>query len=221
MSRALSVWLAILFLFVGFMFTFYSYKQSRNSWGTASEPDATSDTRLASLEAGEFTLTDQNGEKFNSKSLQGKVWLGNFFFARCAGQCPAQNRQLSLLHFDYAPQGLEIVSITCDPPNDTPSALLKYSKNYNADADTWHFLTDPNFEYIKSIANEFFLAPLEQLTHADQVYLFGRDGKLIKNYGIIDSDTYREIEADIQTALADDGATSDEETTGTDGRESV
>ena len=207
MSRSLRVWLGVLFMFLGGMICFSVYRSSQSKdWGVASEDDPNAKTKFTSVGSGEFELTDQNGEKFSSNELKGEVWLGNFFFTGCTMQCPAQTRKLQLFHTDFKDRGLQIVSITCDTANDNPSKLLEYSKDYNAESDSWHFLTHTDFEYIKTVASDFFLAPLKHLTHADQVYLFDRDGTLIKTYGIIDAVTYREMQKDIEAALANDSS---------------
>ncbi|MCA9215496.1 MAG: SCO family protein [Planctomycetales bacterium] len=204
MSRGLRAWLSIMFLFIGAMLLYggYRFTQGRSSdWGAASEEDPEATTKFTSVGKSEFELTDQNGKKFLSSELEGQVWLGNFFFTKCPGQCPAQSRMLQLLHTEFRDQGLKIVSITCDPSHDNPSELDKYSKGYNADPNSWHFLTHSEFEYIESIANEFFQAPLKQLTHADQVYLFGKDGHLIQTFGVIDHTVYRQMQSAILAAL--------------------
>ncbi len=215
MSRSLRVWLSILFLFVGAMLCFAAFRFTQSSGsGSMAEDDPDSETTFtAAVGNGQFELTDQNGEKFSSEQLKGKVWLGNFFFTGCTMQCRAQSRKLQLFHTDYKDRGLQIVSITCDTANDNPSQLLAYSKDYNADSDSWHFLTDKEFETVEAIANDFFLAPLKKLTHADQVYLFDRDGTLIKTYGIIDAPTFREMQADIEAALANTESDADETNT--------
>jgi cytochrome oxidase Cu insertion factor (SCO1/SenC/PrrC family) len=132
----------------------------------------------------EFTLTDQEGKPFSSKQLAGKVWVANFFFASCRTTCTEQNRRIRILQSDYAKQGLEAVSITCDPSRDTPSALATYSKQFNADPRTWHFLTWHDFGYIQRIANDYFSLPLERMTHSDQVVLVRQDGTVHDIYSL-------------------------------------
>ena len=41
-----------------------------------------------------FSLTDQDGHSFSSESLHGKVWIADFIFTRCAGQCPMMTMQM-------------------------------------------------------------------------------------------------------------------------------
>ena len=77
-----------------------------------------------------------------------------FVFTTCSGSCPATTHRMSqvaqalaakgLLKDDGAPaQRVRLLSITLDPARDTPEALRKYRKAYDADPAHWTFLTGP------------------------------------------------------------------------------
>src|SRR5277367_4388057 len=42
----------------------------------------------------QFTLTDSNGQPFDSQSLHGKVWLADFIYTNCPGPCPRMTSQM-------------------------------------------------------------------------------------------------------------------------------
>ena len=69
----------------------------------------------------------QNGQKFDSDSLHGKVWVGSFFFTNCPGSCWRLNQALADMQRATPGSPVQYVSITCDPENDKPEALLKYA----------------------------------------------------------------------------------------------
>src|SRR5216683_1145217 len=77
-----------------------------------------------------FEFTDQNGQSFGSKELDGKVWVANAIFTRCPTICPVSTRRM--FQVQHRARGLgpwfHIVSFSVDPENDTPDKLLDYAK---------------------------------------------------------------------------------------------
>lgn len=88
----------------------------------------------------DFTLIEKSGGELSLDNLKGNVWVANFIFTHCAGQCPTMSLKMSGLQ-SRLPQEARLVSFTVDPKNDTPKALLDYAKRYNAQGERWLFLT--------------------------------------------------------------------------------
>jgi protein SCO1 len=89
-----------------------------------------------------FQLTSQTGRPFDSKSLEGHVWVADFFFTSCPGPCPMMSQKLGEIQRQTADlPDVKIVSFTVDPSNDTPAALTAYAKRFKADSVRWYFLT--------------------------------------------------------------------------------
>src|SRR3954465_1718484 len=42
----------------------------------------------------DFSLTDQNGQNITSKTVDGKIYVANFFFATCQSICPEMSTNL-------------------------------------------------------------------------------------------------------------------------------
>ena len=133
-----------------------------------------------------FSLTAQDGSTFGSEQLAGKPWLGSLFFATCTGPCPRFNRQIQeLQERTYAFKGLQIVSITVDPSEDTPESLDAYSKRYKADPTRWRFLTGAR-DTISAIAREGFqVGELDtSRTHSTRVMLVDGQGRVRGHYPV-------------------------------------
>lgn len=128
-----------------------------------------------------FQLTDSLDQPFDSKSLKGDIWLGSFFYTSCPGSCVMQNMEKAKLRNDFKDRGLKLVSITCDPDNDTPAALAGYAERFQADPDRWYFCTG-EFDYIQKIGNDFFDIKVEPQYHSDRVFLVGSDGSVIDSF---------------------------------------
>ncbi len=105
-----------------------------------------------------FTLTDQTGQPFGSKQLEGKVWIASFIFTRCPTICPrvlAQTAQLqaSLKGPPQSPmwEHLIFVSLSVDPLHDSPKVLAATADNWQADAARWRFLTTSDRDHMWSL----------------------------------------------------------------------
>src|SRR5437764_6638477 len=91
----------------------------------------------------DFTLTTQADEPLHWEDLRGKVVLVSFVFTTCGGSCAATTHRMSRVANALADQGLlkddrvRLLSITLDPARDTPEALRKYMKAYDADPGHW------------------------------------------------------------------------------------
>lgn len=127
-----------------------------------------------------FTLTERNGQPFDSQSLEGRVWVASFFFASCPANCRQQNACLSELHKEFGPQGVKFVSITCDPQTDTPEALAGYARSFNAHPDHWKFLTG-DLTYITYIGREVFDVSVMPKGHTENFILVDQNG-VVRGY---------------------------------------
>jgi cytochrome oxidase Cu insertion factor (SCO1/SenC/PrrC family) len=158
-------------------------------------------------EAGAFVLTDQTGAAFDSTALAGKVWVGSVFFANCPGPCFRENQALADLLRKIDHPDLIVVSLTCDPDNDTPEALGRYAERFEADAARWKFLTG-DMAVIKRIANGTFRLPAEVGVHSERGVVFDRQGKLRGGYHLLQPDRVEQLEALVREVLAEDPAAS-------------
>jgi cytochrome oxidase Cu insertion factor (SCO1/SenC/PrrC family) len=135
----------------------------------------------------EFTLTDQYGKAFNSESLRGKVWVASFFFTNCPAVCWRLNQTLAALQETDPHRDVRYVSITCDPENDTPEALLKYAEHFKADPARWTFLTGP-MDLIQRIGQDFFQISVEKGAHTDRACVVDRQGKIRGRFRLTEPD---------------------------------
>ena len=135
----------------------------------------------------EFTLTDQYGKPFSSESLRGKVWVASFFFTNCPAVCWRLNQTLAALQETDPHRDVRYVSITCDPENDTPEALLKYAEHFKADPARWTFLTGP-MDLIQRIGQDFFQISVEKGAHTDRACVVDRQGRIRGRFRLTEPD---------------------------------
>jgi protein SCO1/2 len=90
-----------------------------------------------------FVLLNQEGNRFDSTTLRGKVVVLNFIFTTCTDVCPLFTANLAQLQrtLKNEPGNVFFVSITTDPEVDSPKVLKSYAQRYGADFQNWAFLT--------------------------------------------------------------------------------
>ena len=90
----------------------------------------------------QFDLTASTGQAFDSRTLDGHIWVADFIYTTCDGPCPMMSHQMrGIQNSTEATPAVKMVSFTVDPKRDTPEALAKYSKFFKADESRWYFLT--------------------------------------------------------------------------------
>jgi protein SCO1/2 len=155
--------------------------------------------------AAPFTLTERSGKPFDSASLRGKVWLASVFFANCPGPCFRENQALADILREIPDPDFMVVSVTCDPENDTPESLRRYADRFEADPVRWKFLTG-DMATIKQIANGTFLLPAEVGVHSERGVVFDREGRLRGSYHLLQPDRVKLLEKLIRDVLAEPAA---------------
>jgi len=164
------------------------------------------DEAAPTIAATPFTLTDQQGETFDSKSLAGKVWMGAIFFANCPGPCFRENQVVADILREIDDPDFMVVSLTCDPVNDTPETLAKYAARFEADPARWKFLTG-DLKLIEQVGQKVFRLPVELGVHSERGVVFDRRGRLRGGYHLLDPDKVRQLVKLIREVLAEkDGA---------------
>jgi len=150
-----------------------------------------------------FSLTDSTGKVFRLANLDKKVWVAEFFFTTCSGICPLMNKNMAELYRSYKLEdGVEFVSISVNPDNDTPERLAQYAKRYDADTAKWHFLTGERGK-IKALAlNSFRLGSIEDpVFHSSSLVLVDQHDKIRGYYDGTTKEGTKELFKDIARIL--------------------
>lgn len=163
------------------------------------------DTNM-SEDVAEFSFTTQDNETLSLDDLHGEWWIADFIFTNCETVCLPMTSNLSKLQKELEAQNLSVqfVSFSVDPDYDTPEVLREYGQQYEANFDTWSFLTGYDFQTIKELSIKSFRALLkepeygdDQVMHDTRFFLVNPEGKVIKGYDGVKSDSIDEILNDI------------------------
>ncbi len=82
---------------------------------------------------GDFTLTDQNGEPFNSDMMKGRLSLVYFGFTFCPDICPTSLQKLTEVITTLDKYQIDVlpIFITVDPARDKPELLKEYLSHFH------------------------------------------------------------------------------------------
>lgn len=121
----------------------------------------------------EFTLTDQTGAPFSSRTLR-TPWVASFIFSECQDQCPMVTAQLVGLRRRLP--GATFVSFSVDP-EDTPEDLANFAGAQGAD---WTFLQGGKEEMLALVEKGFRVSAGAQdlATHSSRLVLIDGQGRL-------------------------------------------
>jgi len=183
MNRTALAWLAVTLLVLGGTGIVLAIKSMSDAQAVSGAGEAEVDLEYRKVPASgsakwltEFTLTERSGRQVGTADLAGKVHVVNFFFATCPTSCLQQNRKFAEIHQAYAGKGVQFVSITCDPENDSPGSLRTYAtRNFPQAGSTWWFLTG-DLQYVQRVAGEIFLVYLERQKHMEDFLVIDKWG---------------------------------------------
>ncbi|MBR9846836.1 MAG: SCO family protein [Algicola sp.] len=86
-------------------------------------------------------FTNQSGESFSTKTIEGKIFIANFFFTRCPSICPPMRTRLISIAEEFSEdQNFLIISHTIDPEHDSVSVLKTYAETTDIPESTWQFI---------------------------------------------------------------------------------
>lgn len=156
-----------------------------------------------------FVYTDQDSMLFTSKSIEGKIWISDFFFTHCPTICPPMTSQMKWLNEELQDleNEIEFLSFSIDPNRDTPSRLREYRSMHGITAKNWHFLRGEEAETHR-LGIESFLVHAGQdntepggFAHGDIFTLVDRSGKVRGIYHGTEVDDVKQLEKDVRKLL--------------------
>src|SRR3989338_1692520 len=143
-----------------------------------------------------FVYFNEDSVRITSKSLEGKIWISDFFFTHCPTICPPMTSQMKWLNGELKDLENEInfLSFSIDPKRDSPSRLREYKKIHEIDAKNWYFFTGDEAA-THALGIESFLVHAGQdptvaggYAHGDIFTLVDREGHVRGIYHVTDVD---------------------------------
>ncbi len=110
----------------------------------------------------DFSFINQNNDIVINDSLDGNIYIANFFFTSCPTICPIMTKNMAYVQSKLSVYpNIKFLSHTVDPLNDNPERMLDYinnlkSKNVNISLSNWDFVTGEKKE-LYEIASAYFV----------------------------------------------------------------
>ena len=154
----------------------------------------------------DFEFIDSEGRYVGLSSLKGKVWVADFIFTTCTMACPIMTGNMNIIHKKYKKNDdIRLVSISVYPEYDTPEVLKKYASQYEANTDTWHFLTGNENTVKEVIKDGFKIGDYEDIIfHSEKFALVDRNGMIRAYYNGMKSEDMKKLKKDINNLLKQD-----------------
>ena len=156
----------------------------------------------------EFQLTDQQDRPFDSRALDGNVWVADFFYTTCASICPRMTSQMHQVQSALSRTAhVRLVSFTVDPKRDTPAVLADYARVYHALPEMWYFLTGPQPDLQRLDRDVFKLGNVDgTLTHSSRFVLVDDRGHIRGYYDTSEESSIPQLVRDVHRLLRDRSA---------------
>ena len=105
-----------------------------------------------------FSFINQDGQSVTEKTVEGKIYVADFFFTRCGSICPVMTTNMALIQerFKNTDEVL-LLSHSVTPEMDNVPVLKKYAGEKGVISGKWHLLTGKE-EDIYSLAKKQYYA---------------------------------------------------------------
>ena len=157
-----------------------------------------------------FRFTNQDGQEYTNKEVEGKVYVTEFFFTTCPGICPVMNDNMKQVYEQFKNEpDFRILSYTCDPKTDSAARLKTYADSMQVNTEKWVFLTGrkdslynmARLSYsIDDPANNL-TNPEDDFIHSQHWALVNRKGEVIAIYDGLKQREIRGLIKDIKKEL--------------------
>ena len=147
------------------------------------------------VEVPNFQVVDAQGQALTLHHVlgrDGRVWIVDFVYTRCATLCLALGSVYQQLQDRVIAQGLQdrvgLLSISFDPANDTPAALASYAVRMRMQGRVWHLLSLADGSDRRQLLDSFGImvvpAPLGEFEHNAALHIVTADGRLVRIFGL-------------------------------------
>lgn len=155
---------------------------------------------------GNFKLVNQDSAIITDETLQGKIYVADFFFTSCRTICPIMKTQMHRVYkaIQDDPDVL-IVSHTIDPEYDTVALLNDYAERLGAESDKWHFLTGNKDSIYYLAQTSYFVTAMEDqqepdgFIHSGAFLLIDKKGRIRGKYDGTKEEEVNQLLKDIET----------------------
>jgi protein SCO1/2 len=155
-----------------------------------------------------FKFINQYADTVTGKSLDGKIYVADFFFTTCPSICPVMHRNMLNVYKEFkADDNFRIISHTIDPKYDTVQILKRYADKLGISGNTWWLLNGTKEETYQ-IAKNYLVSvqeknPQGEYIHDGYFILVDKQKRLRGTYDGTDPAQVTKLIADIKILKAE------------------
>jgi protein SCO1/2 len=156
-----------------------------------------------------FRFFNQLGRAITKDSLNGHIYVANFFFTSCPGICPAMMNNLAVVQQAFRTnKQVKLVSFSVMPWADSVKRLYTYGQQHQIDPDQWYLLTG-NKKQIYALARRSYFSEKalglsrgdNAFLHTESLLLIDKKSRIRGIYNATDSAQMKRVIEDMQLLL--------------------
>jgi protein SCO1 len=133
---------------------------------------------------GDFEFTDHNNNKVSQQTLNGKIYVTEYFFTTCKSICPVMNNNLIGIYKQFKDKkDFLILSHTVDPGTDSVPVLKRYADAHGVTDDKWLFVTG-NKKELYDLARKSYLLDASEGNGGEEDFVH------TQNFALVDKDKH-------------------------------
>lgn len=155
-----------------------------------------------------FSFVNQDSVIINSDSLNGKIYVADFFFTTCPSICPIMSKHMLSIYQKYkGNEEVKFISHTIDPKHDTLPVLKKYADKLGVSGKQWYFLLGDR-DVVYKLAKEGYMSFAAQdstvpggITHSGYFLLIDKEKRIRGAYDGTDETQVNQLMKDMDVLL--------------------
>ncbi|TWR31338.1 SCO family protein [Mucilaginibacter pallidiroseus] len=155
-----------------------------------------------------FKFVNQYGDSITNKSLDGYVYVADFFFTTCPSICPVMHRNMLKIYDTYKDvKDFKIISHTIDPKHDSVEVLKKYADKLGISGNNWWLLQGKKEETYTLGQKDYLVAVMQDngapggYVHQGWFVLIDKDKRIRGYYDGTDEKQVEKLSGDIKILL--------------------
>lgn len=162
---------------------------------------------------GYYRLLDQDSAVVTPETVEGKIYVADFFFTSCPSICPIMKTEMLRVYNEFqATDDLMILSHSIDPEYDTVALLKDYAERLGVADNKWRFLTGDKDEIFNLSESSYMITTTEDDTapggyiHSGAFFLVDTKKRIRGVYDGTESDQVDRLMGDIRKLLDETNA---------------
>ncbi|MBI5858212.1 MAG: SCO family protein [Sphingobacteriales bacterium] len=159
-----------------------------------------------------FSFINQDGEAVTEKTVDGKIYVADFFFTRCGSICPKMTHNMGLLQTTFKDNDeVMFLSHSVTPEMDSVPVLKRYAEIKGVIGNKWHLLTGSTDDIYALAKKQYYAGDTigyyqtgNEFLHTENFILVDKHRRIRGVYnGTLDLEIER-LEDDINTLLKEE-----------------